>query len=141
MAVPIDPSASVSLASPAASQCLGRLMRAATLRGITIPDIDPQRPIVGQYIAHAPEHLDHRGDVRLRRLLQPNLTGVPVVAQPEVRRRSHASLHLYAVRRPSPHGVAAVAKFNNVHAATLRMTLLTVEGCHTALPPGVCTLR
>jgi hypothetical protein len=86
----------------------------AAVRGVAVPNVQPQRAILRQHITHTPKYLGHCGDVFRWRLLQPYLTFVPVVSQAEVRRRSNARLRLDAFAGPAPHRVAAISELNHL---------------------------
>ena len=53
---------------------------------VTIPQIQPQRPVIPQHPPHLPEHADHLGNVLIRRRLKSDLPIHTVIAQAEVRR-------------------------------------------------------
>ena len=96
---PVDPCARFSFASNATRKGFCWLVCSASLRGVAIPDVQPQRPIIPKHPPHTPKHLDHIRHKLLRRLLKAKLTLNPVVTQTPIRRTRHARLHSFTYLR------------------------------------------
>src|SRR5690606_26920657 len=72
-----------------------RVMSDASTRfgGITVSQIQPQRPVIPQHPPHFPEHFDHLFDVFLRGLLQADLALRSIISKTPIWRRSNASMY------------------------------------------------
>ena len=108
---------------------------------IAIAKVQPQHAVIGQQFPHQSENLNHRSHKFCRRCFEAKLSRVPVVAQPEVRRRGHAHLHLHALSNQVAHGVPAIAEKHSIHLLLPSNPSLNADAPQAALAPRRLALR